>query len=79
MNNITIEDVDNAWNTFQSRANRAEQYQFPLIGAFHLKLMPLYNDLHENWDEHHAKLFIDYFDKVVYPKLGWAPVETRGE
>jgi hypothetical protein len=29
-----------------------------------MKFEPLYNDLHKNWDEHHALIFMKWMQKV---------------
>ena len=67
---MTIEKIDEIWNGFKQRADRAEQYQFPQILMWQLKLEPLYDDLHKNWDSNHAEIFVKMV-KFMYRNLGW--------
>ena len=68
--NITIQYIENEWKRFLERADRAEQYQFAQIVYWHIRLEPLYIDLHKNWDEHHAEIFMRGLN-VMYKSLGW--------
>jgi hypothetical protein len=68
---LTIEEIDKAWATFLERADRAEQYQFARIAYIQRRLEPLFNDLHKNWDNHHANVFLKGID-AAYRTLGWA-------
>ena len=67
---LTIEDIDKAWTEFHERADRAEQYQFVHIALLHAKLKPFFDDLHENWNNHHANVFMRGID-AAYHALGW--------
>lgn len=67
---ITINAIDKAWADFLARADRAEQYQFPKIAVWHFKLEPFYKNLHDNWDVHHAEVFMRGLT-VAYTSLGW--------
>ena len=53
-----MEKVEYLWKKFDEYKERAEQHEF--IGLFLLdrRLVPAYNDLHENYDEKHAEMFI---------------------
>lgn len=61
---ITIEDVDKAWARFNKLKEEAEQYMFVDIFLFDSKLTPYYNDLKVNWNEDHAKIFIEAMDAM---------------
>ena len=67
---LTIEDIDKAWTRFLERADRAEQYQFPLIAAWHIRLKPFFDDLHKNWDNHHGNVFLRGLN-TAYRSLKW--------
>ena len=67
---LTIEDIDKAWTRFLTRADRAEQYQFVQIAWCHTKLKPFFDDLHRNWDNHHANVFLRGI-QAAYRTLGW--------
>ena len=67
---LTIEDVDKAWTEFLERADRAEQYQFMHIALWHVKLKPYFDDLHTNWNVHHANVFLRGIN-TAYQSLGW--------
>lgn len=54
----TIEDVEKVWNRLKKCEDEAEQPIFASLAFIHLKMDPLYNDLHKNWDESHAEIFI---------------------
>lgn len=55
---ITIEKIDEAWAAFDNYKAQAEQHEFAKIFFMDRKLTPLYNDLHRNWDEGHALIFM---------------------
>ena len=63
-NKVTIEDVDKSWEKFEKIKETAEQHAFPLIFIWDMKMTPLYNDLHINWDEHHAEVFLRGMHKM---------------
>lgn len=60
----TIEQVDEAWGNFMKFTETAEQHDFPALAAFQFKFEPLYKDLHERWDEHHAEIFMKWMQKI---------------
>lgn len=70
----TIELVKDAWARFNDIKNTAEQYMFPHILFWDIKLTPLYNDLIKNWDEHHAEVFLKGMD-VMFQSLGCPTME----
>lgn len=55
---ITIELVEKAWANFDKYKETAEQHEFPKLLMFDMRFKPLYDDLHVNWDEHHALVFM---------------------
>lgn len=56
----TIEDVEREWAKFDELKETAEQYMFPKLMFWDVKLTPMYEDLKKNWDEHHALIFMKY-------------------
>jgi mannosyltransferase OCH1-like enzyme len=56
----TIEHVEEAWNNFLKYTETAEQHEFPQLIMIHVKGEPLFKDLHDNWDENHAELFMRF-------------------
>ena len=67
---ITIEHVDKAWSRFEKLKETAEQYMFTRLMLVDLKFTKFYKDLHENWDEHHAEIFLNGMDVVLFEPLG---------
>lgn len=61
---ITIKDIDKAWDNYRAFKDTAEQHDFPKILMLDLKLIPFYEDLHKNWDERHAAIFMEALGKV---------------
>lgn len=55
---ITIELVEEAWANFDKYKETAEQHEFPTLLLIDSRFVPLYNDLHANWDDHHALVFM---------------------
>ena len=72
---LTIEKIDEVWANYAEFKEQAEQHDFPRLLMFDLRLIPLYEDLHKNWDEHHAEIFMKGMKKVSeyfgfpYPKI----------
>ena len=62
--NVTLEHVENAWGSFKKYTETAEQHEFVGLALVQMKFEPLYNDLHENWDEHHAGVFLKWMRKI---------------
>lgn len=62
---ITIEDVDQVWERFWKATDRAEQHIFVPLAIVTTRLKAQYEDLHKNWDEEHAKKFIDNVEHVI--------------
>lgn len=63
----TITDVEEAWKQFDDIKEHAEQHDFPRLLYCDLKLSPLYDDLHQNWDEHHAEVFMKAMTIMLRP------------
>lgn len=57
---FTIEQVEEAWANFKKFTETAEQHDFPMLAMIQFKFEPLYDDLHKNWDEHHAEIFMKW-------------------
>lgn len=66
----TMQDVQDVANRWELTKERAEQHDFPIILFWDMKFTPLYNDLKKNWNEKHAKIFIDGMNKII-EKLGY--------
>lgn len=62
---ITIEMIDEVWANFDKFKETAEQHDFPMILMIDMKSKPLYEDLHANWDEHHAFIFMKWMQDVA--------------
>ena len=65
----TVENVKDAWSKFVKYTETAEQHEFVMLAAFQFKMEPLYKDLIENWDDHHAELFMKGMT-IMFEKLG---------
>lgn len=55
----TIEDVEKVWNQLMKYEDEAEQHDFVMLALIHTNAEPFYLSLHENWNEEHAKIFIE--------------------
>lgn len=55
---LTLEHIDKAWASYEKFKETAEQHDFASIAFWDFKTVPLYEDLHKNWDEHHAEIFM---------------------
>ena len=74
----TIEHVDEAWNNFKKYTETAEQHEFVKLAMVQFKFEPYYIDLHENWDEHHAALFMKAMAEFG-KHFGFKVPELKGE
>ena len=54
----TLDQVKTAWDNFIKYTETAEQHEFVKLAMFQMRVEPLYNDLCENWDDHHADIFM---------------------
>ena len=70
---VTKEDVESLWEKFDEIKDTAEQHDFPLIYTIDIRYTPLYNDLTNNWDDYHAKLFVYGLSRMLEP-FGVEPV-----
>lgn len=64
---VTMQDCEKVWERFNRLKEEAEQYMFPSILVWDLKITPLYKDLQENWDEHHGEIFMREHGIMVIP------------
>ena len=64
-----MERVEYLWEKYRTYYERAEQHEFAHLVMFDITLIPAYNDLHTNYNEEHAKIFIRGIEKVL-TKLG---------
>lgn len=79
MANITIEMVDEVWGNFDKYKETAEQHEFIMIALLDLRLQAMYNDLHTNWSEAHALIFMRLM-KNVSERFGFeCPAFEEGE
>lgn len=69
MGAITKEYIQELWAKFDKIKDEAEQYMFPELMFWDMKLTPLYNDLMENWDDDHAEVFMKGMN-VMFKSLG---------
>ena len=53
------------WEKFNEYKETAEQHEFVRLIMLDMKLVPAYNDLKNNYDETHAKIFINVMKKVL--------------
>lgn len=63
--NITLEDVTRYMEAYRAYQDRAEQHEFAFLFMLDMKIVPAYNDLVRNWDENHARIFINIMVKVL--------------
>jgi len=63
------EQIEEMWKKYNSFKETAEQHDFVKLIMFDAKLIPAYNDLKKNWNEDHAKKFINGMN-IVFNKLG---------
>lgn len=77
--NVTIAHVEEAWGNFLKFTETAEQHDFPGLALVQFKFGPLYNDLHKDWDEHHALIFLKWM-QVMGKHFGFkVPDISEGE
>lgn len=60
-----MQTVEKLWKAFENYKENAEQHEFVSLAMYDLKLTPAYNDLHENYNEEHADIFIRCMKKVL--------------
>lgn len=60
-----MERVEYLWGKYRAYSRQAEQHEFVHLLMLDLTLNPAYNDLHSNYDEEHAKIFIRGIEKVL--------------
>ena len=72
---LTLEDIEKAWTKFVTRADQAEQYQFPMIIYYYTRMDGLVKDLIINWNDLHAEIFMQYLN-MVRTRLGWGATDV---
>ena len=60
-----MQTVEKLWNAFEKYKENAEQHEFIRLAMYDSKLLPAYNDLHENYNDEHADIFIRGMKKVL--------------
>ena len=60
-----MQTVEKLWSDFEKYKENAEQHEFIRLAMYDLKLIPAYNDLHENYNDEHADIFIRGMKKVL--------------
>ena len=56
-----IEEKKRKWDEYKEHA---EQHEFIKIIAIDLWIERMYEDIKMNWDEEHAKILMQYFDRA---------------
>lgn len=67
---MSIEIIDGLWTLWTDYKDMAEQHDFVAILMVDRKLIPLYEDLHKNWDPKHAEIFASMMREQVFPYFG---------
>ena len=67
---MTIQKIEELWKLWTDYKDRAEQHEFVSILILDRKLIPLYEDLHKNWDQGHAGIFASMMREHVFPYFG---------
>lgn len=60
-----MQAVEKLWKAFENYKEHAEQHEFIRLAMYDSKLIPAYNDLHENYNDEHADIFIRGMKKVL--------------
>ena len=60
-----MKKVEYLWKKYNEYKETAEQHEFVRLLMFDMKLVPAYNDLHENYTKEHAEIFIKIMNKVL--------------
>ena len=53
-----MQTVEKLWKAFENYKEHAEQHEFIRLAMYDSKLILAYNDLHENYNDEHADIFI---------------------
>ena len=61
---MTIADIERVWQRYNKLRDEAEQHDFPFLMMWDAKLSWGYEDLHKNWDDHHAEIFMNGMNMV---------------
>ena len=65
MSKSKMDIVEDLWKKYSDYKDIAEQHEFFKLFILDNKLIPFYNDLHENYDDNHADMFIRGLTKVL--------------
>ena len=65
-----MEEVNRYWNAFAKYKETAGQHEFLQLFMLDTKLIPMYNDLKQNYTEEHAAIFIRVMKKVLKSLYG---------
>lgn len=57
--------IEILWKKYNDYKETAGQHEFLRLFMLDSKLIPLYNDLQENYDKEHANLFIKIMNEVL--------------
>lgn len=57
--------IESLWKKYNDYKETAGQHEFFQLFMLDSKLIPLYNDLQENYDKEHANLFIKIMNEVL--------------
>ena len=60
-----MQTVEKLWKAFENYKEHAEQHEFIRLAMYDSKLIPAYNDLHENYNDEHVDIFIRGMKKVL--------------
>lgn len=53
-----MEEVNRLWSAYEKYKETAEQHEFFKLLMIDSKVIPLYNDLKENYTEEHKNIFV---------------------
>ena len=65
-----MEEVNRYWYAFEEYKEIAQQHEFMQLFIWDTKLIPMYNDLQQNYTEEHAAIFIRVMKKVLKSLYG---------
>lgn len=60
-----MEEARRLWQLFDKYKETAEQHEFIRLLMLDSKLVPAWNDLQANFDEHHAEIFVRIMKRVL--------------
>lgn len=66
---MTIQDIDKVWAWYTKLRDNCEQHDIPVFMMWDARLSWGYNDLHREWNDHHAEIFMNGM-RMVFRMLG---------